>query len=316
MKILKIGTRQSPLALAQSKWVADRLNDLLSGAYSCELVGMTTSGDQLQDRSLLAAGGKGLFTKELDIALDNGEVDLLVHSLKDVPVDLPDGQEMLCYPKREDPRDAFVSRRFKSFDDLPEGATLGTSSLRRRAMSLAKRPDLKVVEFRGNVQTRLKKLDDGIADATFLAAAGLNRLGASEHACELLDPEHFLPAVGQGILGLAGYPDKLDRTVMEALSSLNDLSAERAAIAERAVLKHLDGSCRTPIAAHLFQDDKAFTLKAAVYHPSGAPHYEAINVMEGEFPKLESFKALGHLVGEMILDEANGQLPHLEGDLT
>jgi len=159
MKTLRIGTRNSPLALAQANWVAREIEAQSDGGVTCELVSMTTSGDQLQDRSLLAAGGKGLFTKELDIALEAGEVDLLVHSLKDVPVELPIGQRIIAYPKREDPRDAFVSLKYESFDDLPEGATLGTSSLRRRAFALAKRPDLKVVEFRGNVQTRLRKLE-------------------------------------------------------------------------------------------------------------------------------------------------------------
>lgn len=313
MKTLRIGTRQSPLALAQSEWVAAQLNEALTGRYECELVGMTTSGDQLQDRSLLEAGGKGLFTKELDTALEKGDVDILVHSLKDVPVQLPDGQRMFAYPRREDPRDAFVSLKYKTFDELPEGAVLGTSSLRRRAQSLARRPDLQTVEFRGNVQTRLKKLSDGVADATFLAAAGLNRLGVPEHACEFLDPDAFLPAVGQGILGIAAMEDRLDDVVIQALYDLNDTEAERAATAERAALAHLDGSCRTPIAAHLFDEGPGrYRLKVSVCHPTGSPVYTSETVLRGAELFLNDFFELGHSVAEDIIEQAGGNLPHLE----
>lgn len=313
MKILRIGTRQSPLALAQSEWVAAQLNSLLEGRYTCELVSMTTSGDQLQDRSLLEAGGKGLFTKELDIALEDERVDILVHSLKDVPVQLPSGQRIIAYPKREDPRDAFVSLKYRNMKDLPAGAVLGTSSLRRRAQSLALRPDLKLVEFRGNVQTRLKKLEDGVADATFLAAAGLNRLGVPEHACELLSPDEFLPAVGQGILGIAGMPDRLDTAVMDALSHLNDCEAERAATAERAALARLDGSCRTPIAAHLFHKGPGrYRLKASVCHPSGAPVYTSETTLRSDELFLNDFFELGLSVGDDIIEMAGGKLPHLD----
>lgn len=313
MKTLRIGTRQSPLALAQSEWVASQLNERLEGKYTCELVAMTTSGDQLQDRSLLEAGGKGLFTKELDIALAEGRVDILVHSLKDVPVMLPPGQRIMAYPKREDPRDAFVSLKYKSLKELPEGAVLGTSSLRRRAQSLATRPDLKPVEFRGNVQTRLKKLEDGVADGTFLAAAGLNRLGAAQHICELLDPDEFLPAVGQGILGIAALSATIDEDVYEALIDLNDTEAERAAVAERAALGKLDGSCRTPIAAHLFHDGPGrYRLKVSVSHPSGQPNYTAEHRLEGEELFLHDFLELGYQVADMIRDKAGDQLPHLE----
>ena len=192
MTTLRIGTRNSPLALAQADWVAREIETAGRGEVTCKLVSMTTTGDQLTDRSLLEAGGKGLFTKELDIALERGDVDILVHSLKDVPVELPVGQRIMAYPAREDPRDAFVSLEYKHFADLPHGAVLGTSSLRRAAFALAQRPDLKIVEFRGNVQTRLKKLGDGVADATFLAAAGLNRLGMADKASTLLDPYGFI----------------------------------------------------------------------------------------------------------------------------
>ena len=313
MKTLRIGTRNSPLALAQANWVAREIEAQSDGGVTCELVSMTTSGDQLQDRSLLAAGGKGLFTKELDIALEAGEVDLLVHSLKDVPVELPIGQRIIAYPKREDPRDAFVSLKYESFDDLPEGATLGTSSLRRRAFALAKRPDLKVVEFRGNVQTRLRKLEEGVADATFLASAGLNRLALEEKVGRPLDPNSFLPAVGQGILGLAAYPDKLDEDVLGWVTGLNDVTAERAALAECAALTELDGSCRTPIAAHLFHEGTGvYRLNVRVAHPSGAPFYEAEDTLEGLELFLQDFRALGHKVAKKLIEDAGGELPHLE----
>lgn len=313
MKTLRIGTRQSPLAIAQSEWVAAELLKHLGPDWTCELVGMTTTGDQLQDRSLLDAGGKGLFTKELDLALAEDRVDILVHSLKDVPVALPPGQRMLCFPKREDPRDALVSLKFESLAALPQGATLGTSSLRRKAQALAMRPDLKVVEFRGNVQTRLQKLEDGVADATFLAAAGLNRLGVPEHARTLLSPEDFLPAVGQGILGIAAEPDRLDKALRTALLALNDQEAERAAIAERAALARLDGSCRTPIAAHLFREGPGcYRLKVCVSHPSGSPRYETEVSLESAELFLHHFLTLGHEAADAILTQADGRLPHLD----
>ncbi len=313
MKTIRIGTRQSPLALAQAEWVASQLNQALHGSHVCELVAMTTSGDQLQDRSLLEAGGKGLFTKELDIALEEGRVDILVHSLKDVPVLLPPGQRIFAYPEREDPRDAFVSLKYKALKDLPQGAVLGTSSLRRRSQALAMRPDLQVVEFRGNVQTRLRKLEDGVADGTFLAAAGLNRLGVPQHACELLDPNEFLPAVGQGILGIAGKVEMLDEDVIRALTALNNTEAERAAISERAALAHLDGSCRTPIAAHLFHDAPGrYRLKVCVSHPSGAPAYVSEKTLEGAELFLHDFLELGEAAGADIREQAGDNLPHLE----
>ncbi len=196
---LRIGTRRSPLALAQANEIARRLDDVSQGLIDCEIVAMSTTGDRLQDRRLIEAGGKGLFTKELDIALAKGRVDLLVHSLKDVPVDLPEGQVMLACPEREDPRDAFVSERYATLDEMPEGAIVGTASLRRQAQTLARRPDLRVVTLRGNVQTRLHKISEGFADATFLAAAGLSRLGMSDRARSILALDVMLPAASQGI---------------------------------------------------------------------------------------------------------------------
>ena len=181
MKTLRIGTRNSPLALAQANWVAREIEAQSDGGVTCELVSMTTSGDQLQDRSLLAAGGKGLFTREIDHAVDTGAADIGVHSLKDVPSLLPPGQELVAYTERVDPRDGLVTLSgVKSVRDLPAGATVGTASLRREAQTLALRPDLNVISFRGSVQTRLAKLEAGNADATFLAMAGLERLGLGD----------------------------------------------------------------------------------------------------------------------------------------
>ncbi|MAP96474.1 MAG: hydroxymethylbilane synthase [Ponticaulis sp.] len=312
MTTLRIGTRNSPLALAQANWVAAEIEAASHGDVTCKIVGMTTSGDQLQDRSLIEAGGKGLFTKELDLAIEAGEVDLLVHSLKDVPVELPTGQRILAYPQREDPRDAFVSLKYKSFSELPDGAVVGTSSLRRRAFLLAIRPDLKIVEFRGNVQTRLKKLSEGVADATFLACAGLNRLGMDKDIGAGLDPKEFLPAVGQGILGIAAYPDKLSDEAVSLIKSLNHVETERAAIAERAALAVLDGSCRTPIAAHLFHEGTGcYRLMVRTAHPSGTPMFGAEKTLEGLELFLNDFRELGKAAGDDILEQTGGQLPHL-----
>ena len=315
MTVLRLGTRNSPLALAQAHWVADEISEKSHGAVTCEIVGMTTTGDQIQDRSLLEAGGKGLFTKELDLALERGDVDILVHSLKDVPVELPVGQRIIAYPPREDPRDAFVSLKYSSFYDLPEGAVIGTSSLRRRAFVLAQRPDLKVVEFRGNVQTRLRKLNEGVADATFLACAGLRRLGMDGEISAGIDPRDFLPAVGQGILGIAAYPEKLSEEALEAVKSLNDIEAERAALAERGALTELDGSCRTPIAAHLFNEGPGcYRLIVQTAHPSGTPFFSAERELEGLEIFLADFRRLGHDTAKDLLEQAGGQLPHLGDD--
>ena len=314
MKTLRIGTRKSPLALAQAEWVASAIEAASHGSVTCQIVAMTTTGDQIQDRSLIEAGGKGLFTKELDLALERGDADILVHSLKDVPVELPVGQRILAYPEREDSRDAFVSLKYRYWSELPEGATLGTSSLRRRAFALARRPDLNVVEFRGNVQTRLKKLEDGVADATFLACAGLSRLGLAGEVGTGLDQKEFLPAVGQGILGIAAFPDRLDPDVAELVKSLNDVETERAAIAERAALAMLDGSCRTPIAAHLFHEGPGcYRLIVRTAHPSGSPMFEAEKELEGLELFLQDFRQLGEDTAAMVLDQAGGRLPHLEG---
>jgi hydroxymethylbilane synthase len=243
--LLRIGTRGSKLALAQSAWVKARI-EREHPRVAVELVKIKTKGDKILDSPLSKIGGKGLFVKELEDALLRSEVDLAVHSMKDVPAELPDGLEISVFPKREDPRDAFVSLTCRTIDQLPKGATVGTSSLRRGAQLLHLRPDLRVIPMRGNVDTRLRKLDSGEVQALILASAGLRRLGLSKRISRLLPPKEFLPAVGQGMLGVELR--KKDRMVKTVLEFLNDEKTEITARAERAFLKRLGGGCQVPLA--------------------------------------------------------------------
>lgn len=248
--ILRIGTRGSPLALAQTHEVRERLKAAwpeLSAPGAIEIEVIKTTGDLVQDRPLAEIGGKGLFTKELDESMMDGRIDLAVHSMKDVPTVLPDGIVLPCILPREDVRDAFISLKYKSVADLPQGAVIGSASLRRGAQLLNRRPDLKVVNFRGNVQTRLRKLGEGEVDATLLAVAGLNRLGLEEHITAAISAEDMLPAVAQGAIGITCRAD--DYQAHHFLSLLNDGESMVRVKAERAFLLRLDGSCRTPIAA-------------------------------------------------------------------
>ncbi|MBV0891005.1 hydroxymethylbilane synthase [Paracoccus sp. Z118] len=244
---LRIGTRGSALALAQAHETRDRLmaaHDLPEDAF--RIVVIKTTGDRIIDRPLKEIGGKGLFTREIEDALLDGAIDIAVHSMKDMPVLQPDGLVIDCYLPREDVRDAFVSRRFGSIAEMPAGARIGSSSLRRRAQVKLIRPDLEVVEFRGNVQTRLRKLDEGVADATFLAMAGLSRLGMPEVAAGAIEPGDMLPAIAQGAIGIER---RADDTVAAALvAAISDLATALRVDAERALLAGLDGSCDTPIA--------------------------------------------------------------------
>lgn len=268
---LRIGTRGSPLAMAQAMETRNRLmaaHELPQEAFSIEAI--STTGDAVQDRPLSEIGGKGLFTKELEIALMDGRIDIAVHSMKDVATVLPDGLGITAYLPREDVRDAFISLLHGSFDDLPEGATVGTSSLRRRAQALARRPDLRVVEFRGNVQTRMRKLGDGVAEATFLAVAGLNRLGAEIKAAPI-PGEVMLPAVAQGAIGIES---RLDDEL--ALAMVQPLNHEETAIrlrAERAFLRALDGSCRTPLAGLAVLDGEKLAFRGEILRPDGAQRH-------------------------------------------
>lgn len=266
---LKIGTRGSPLALAQAHETRSRLMaalDLPETAF--EVVVIKTSGDLIQNRPLSEVGGKGLFTKEIEEALLNGAIDIAVHSMKDMPVCFPDGLTIDCYLPREDVRDAFISRRYGGLSELPAGTVVGTSSLRRKAQLVHRRPDLKVVEFRGNVQTRLRKLDDGVADATFLAMAGLNRLGMTDIANPVSEDD-MLPAIAQGCIGIERRLD--DAAIGEALALINDAAAATRLAAERALLAGLDGSCQTPIAGLAnFKGRAGLILRGEVLRPDGS----------------------------------------------
>ncbi len=244
---LRIGTRGSPLALAQAYETRERLSIAFGLSLdSFEIVVIKTTGDKVLNRPLKEIGGKGLFTKEIEEALLQESIDIAVHSMKDMPVQQPDGLILDTFLPREDVRDAFVSRIHKSLADIPQGATVGTSSLRRKAQLMSKRPDLKIVEFRGNVQTRLKKLDDGVAECTFLAVAGLNRLKMEDIITAPISPDEMLPAVAQGAIGIERR--EKDIKVATMLEAIHNSTTGLLLSAERAFLEALDGSCETPIA--------------------------------------------------------------------
>lgn len=262
---ITIATRESRLAL----WQAEHVKSLLEQrGHRVALLGMTTLGDQILDRSLSKVGGKGLFVKELEVALDEGRADLAVHSLKDVPMDLPSGFELACVMQREDPRDAFVSNHYANLAALPLGATVGTSSLRRVVLLKALRPDLKIAPLRGNLDTRLRKLDEGQFDAIVLAAAGLKRLGLTPRIRAVFEPTEMLPAAGQGALGIEIKTDRLD--LLSALAPLAHQPTWLAVAAERAVSRAMGGSCSMPLAAHAVWQGDQLRLDAAWGEPEDA----------------------------------------------
>lgn len=264
MRNYTIATRESRLAL----WQAEHVKALLQQqGHTVHLLGMTTLGDQILDRSLSKVGGKGLFVKELETALADGQADLAVHSLKDVPMELPEGFSLACVMEREDPRDAWVSNTYASLDELPLGAVVGTSSLRRMALLRALRPDLKIEALRGNLDTRLKKLDDGLYDGIVLAAAGLKRLGLQARLRAAFEPEQMLPAAGQGALGIEVRSDRTD--VVEVLSSLLHVPTWLAVSAERAVSRVMGGSCSMPLAAYATLDGDTLHIRATWGDPEG-----------------------------------------------
>jgi hydroxymethylbilane synthase len=265
---LRIGTRGSPLALAQARELRARLIAAGVAGESIDICVIRTSGDAIQDRSLAEAGGKGLFTKEIEDALLKGDIDLAVHSAKDMPTQLPDGLVLTAALPREDVRDVLICRSVKTLDDLPVGAVVGTASLRRQAQVKRLRPDLSVINFRGNVETRLRKIADGQADATLLALAGLKRLGLADAATCILSTDDFLPAVGQGVIVIETRAD--DAPTRAALAAINDESAATALAAERAFLAVLDGSCRTPIAGHATLDGDRLLFRGLIARPDGS----------------------------------------------
>jgi hydroxymethylbilane synthase len=269
-----IGTRGSPLALAQAHEAQDRL----AAALGLELAALPlsiikTSGDAIQDRPLSEAGGKGLFTKELDLALMEGAIDVAVHSAKDLPTAIPDGLVIAGYLPREDARDAFISLKAKTVGDLPRGAVVGSASLRRQAMVKRLRPDLHLTLLRGNVGTRLRKLEAGEVDATLLAMAGLNRLGLAQHVTAALGLDDFVPAVGQGAIAITVRAG--DEAAREAVARICDAATGVALAAERAFLAVLDGSCRTPIAGHARVTGREVRFHGMVLRPDGSEAIEA-----------------------------------------
>jgi hydroxymethylbilane synthase len=275
--IVKIGTRGSPLALAQAHETRDRLataHDHLSADGAIEIVVMRTTGDRIQSGPLSEAGGKGLFTKEIEDALLDGSIDIAVHSMKDVPTELPDGLIIECILPREDPRDALIGKGLTGLADLPQGGRVGTASLRRRSQLLHVRPDLEIVLLRGNVATRVRKVAEGEVDATLLAVAGLKRLDSAEHIAAVLAPEEMLPAVAQGAIGVECRAD--DGRSQTYLAALNDEESAQRVAAERALLAALDGSCRTPIAALAeMRASGRLYLRALIARPDGTTLYHA-----------------------------------------
>jgi len=265
--ILRIGTRGSNLALVQSEWVKKEVQRR-HPEVRVELVTIKTKGDKILDAPLSRVGGKGLFVKEIEDALLKRDVDLAVHSMKDVPAELQKGLKLSVYPKREDPRDAFVSSHFRGVEDLPQGASVGTSSLRRSAQLLHMRSDLQIVPLRGNVDTRLRKLDNKEVQAIVLAAAGLRRLGLSARITALLSPEVVLPAIGQGVLGLELRED--DQNTQDLISFLNDLETELAAKGERAFLRELEGGCQVPLAGYARVEKDRIVLDGMVAELDGS----------------------------------------------
>ncbi|WP_297767894.1 hydroxymethylbilane synthase [uncultured Roseovarius sp.] len=298
---LKIGTRGSPLALAQAYETRERLGsafDLPEEAF--EIVVIKTTGDRITDRPLKEIGGKGLFTREIEQALLSGEIDIAVHSMKDMPVLQPEGLSLDTYLPREDPRDAFVSPAVASLADLPAGAKVGTSSLRRRAQVLVAYPHLEVVEFRGNVQTRLKKLDDDVAACTFLAMAGLNRLARPDVATSVIAPEVMLPAVAQGAIGIERRAD--DTRTADMLAAIHHKETGQRLASERAFLAALDGSCETPIAGLADLDGGTLRLRGEILRPDGS---ECLN--DDQTAPIEDGAELGRdMAGKLLAQAGDG----------
>lgn len=289
--MIRVGTRTSALALAQARAVAARLE---AHGAAVEIVPLRTEGDRRAEARLAAIGGKGLFVREIEEALLNGVIDLAVHSLKDLPAALPAGLCLAAFPAREDPRDVLVTRGGGGLDQLPHAAVLGTSSPRRRALALSVRPDLTVEPIRGNVDTRLRKLDEGGFDAILIAAAGLRRLGLVPPHAEPLPVEDFVPAVGQGILALETRTD--DRATCAALGPLDDAATRACAAAERAVLARLGASCVTPMAAHARIDGAALTIAGLVASQDGRTVVRA-----QERGQVAGAVALGSAVADALL---------------
>ena len=306
---LVIATRESRLAL----WQAEHVRDWLRSLYpQCDvrIFGMTTQGDQILDKSLAKIGGKGLFVKELEVAMEQGHADLAVHSLKDVPMELPPGFALAAVMEREDPRDAWVSPRHASLDELPHGAVVGTSSLRRESQLRARYPHLRVQALRGNLDTRLRKLDEGQYAGILLAAAGLKRLGLGERVRAVISTDDMLPAVGQAALGIEIRADRPD--LLQALSPLNHLPTALCVQAERAVSRGLGGSCTTPIGAYATLEGDDMLLRAVLGLPDGSRALHATSRARVIEPS--QAEALGLQVAQQLRDQgADALLAQLGG---
>ena len=289
-----IATRESRLAL----WQAEHVKALLEGlGCRVSLLGMTTQGDQILDRSLSKVGGKGLFVKELEVALQEGRADIAVHSLKDVPMDMPEGFDLACVMEREDPRDAWVSAAYARLEDLPQGAVVGTSSLRRTVLLRALRPDLKIEPLRGNLDTRLRKLDEGQYAGIVLAAAGLKRLGLTQRIRHIFETDQMLPAAGQGALGIEICSHRADLRAL--LAPLADAPSWRRVAAERAVSRAMGGSCSMPLAAHATIEDGVLKLRAAWGDPEGSASLVTAHDQES-VADLRAAEALGLSVAQAL----------------
>ena len=300
MKILKIATRQSPLALWQAEHIRARL-EALHADLKVELVTFVTQGDKILDTPLAKIGGKGLFVKELEAALLDGRADLAVHSMKDVPMALPEGLSLAVICEREDPLDAFVSNTYNSFDELPQGAKVGTSSLRRKTQILKQRPDLNIIDLRGNVGTRLSKLDSGLYDAIILASAGLKRLGLAERIRHTLQPEISLPAVGQGALGLECRAT--DQGVLDLILPLLHAETDVCVRAERAFNAYLEGGCQVPIAGYATLNQGQIHIEGRVGSVDGVT---LLKVQLSGAP--EQAEQLGVSLAQKLLEQGAGDL--------
>ena len=299
-KKLVIASRESMLAMWQAEYIKGRLKALYPDC-EVEILGMTTRGDQILDRTLSKIGGKGLFIKELEQALQDGRADLAVHSIKDVPMELPEGFALAAIGERASPFDAFVSNQYARLEDMPEGAIVGTSSLRREAQLRAKFPHLTINPLRGNVQTRLSKLDNGDYDAIILAAAGLQRLGLNGRIREILSPADSLPAAGQGALGIEIAARRTD--LADILRPLNHEETAACVTAERALARALGGSCQVPLAAYCVMEDGLLTLNGLVGHPDGSVIIEASAQAPAAYAD-----ALGRAVAKRLADDGAEEL--------
>lgn len=307
MRNIVIGSRKSKLALTQTNWFIDQLKKL-DLPLSYEVKKIVTKGDKILDVTLSKVGGKGLFVKEIEQAMEDKEIDMAVHSMKDVPSEIHEGFTLACTPKRIDPRDVLISKDKLKFAELPKGAVIGTSSLRRSAQLLAKRPDIEIKWIRGNIDTRIGKLDAGEYDAIILAAAGLQRMGWSDDVVtEYLDPEICLPAVGQGALAIECRTDDVE--VLEALKKLNDEETTITVSAERSFLREMEGGCQVPIAGYAVLENDEIVLTALVGTPDGKTIIK--EVVRGKDPislGKEAAKAVSEKGGKAIIEQVKKEL--------